>query len=133
MSLAILLAPFFQDDGGGIFAGLGIAYVCCIGILVVLMVASMWKIFEKAGQPGWAAIVPFYNVYVMQEVVGREVWWLAIWFFLSPVWTIVIALDLAKSFGKETVWAIGLIVLPFIFYPLLGFGDAQYQGPKQAF
>jgi hypothetical protein len=69
----------------------------------------------------------------MQEVVGREVWWLAIWFFLSPVWTIVIALDLAKSFGKETVWAIGLIVLPFIFYPLLGFGDAQYQGPKQAF
>jgi hypothetical protein len=69
----------------------------------------------------------------MQEIVGREIWWLAIAFFLGPVWWIVICLDLAKSFGKEMVWGIGLIVFPYIFYPLLGFGDAQYQGPKQAF
>lgn len=134
MSLAILLAPFFQDDGGGLIGGIGgIVGLCCGGIFLILMVASLWKVFVKAGQPGWAAIVPIYNAYVMQEIVGRETWWLAIYLFLGPVWAIVISLDLAKSFGKEIVWGIGLIVLPIVFYPLLGFGDAQYQGPKQAF
>lgn len=132
MSLATLLAPFFQDDGAGGFIGAFVG-LCCGGIIVILAVASMWKIFTKAGQPGWAAIVPFYNAYIMQQIVGRETWWLAIFFFLSPVWSIVISLDLAKSFGKEMVWGIGLIVFPYVFYPLLGFGDAQYQGPKQAF
>lgn len=134
MSLAILLAPFLQDDGGGALLGGGlIAYFCCFGIVWLLMIAAMWKIFVKAGQPGWAAIVPIYNNYVMQEIVGREAWWLAIAIFLGPIWWIVINLDLAKSFGKEMVWGIGLILLPVVFYPLLGFGDAQYQGPKQAF
>jgi hypothetical protein len=133
MSLA-LLAPFFQDDGGGA-AALGSSFVafCCVGIIALLMIASLWKIFVKAGQPGWAAIVPIYNSYIMQEMVGREVWWLAILIFLSPVWTIVISLDMAKSFGKDTLFAIGLILFPYIFYPLLGFGDAQYLGPKRAF
>jgi hypothetical protein len=133
MSLAILLSPFFQDDGGGAFLGASLAYICCVGIFAVVLIAAMWKIFVKAGQPGWAAIVPFYNAYVMQEIVGRETWWLAIYFFLPPVWAIVISLDLAVSFGKEMLWGIGLIVLPFIFYPLLGFGDAKYLGPKRAF
>lgn len=135
MSLALLLAPYFQQDDGGLFAGLGIAYVCCIGIFALIMIASLWKVFVKAGQPGWAAIVPIYNNYIMQEMVGREVWWLVFLFIpgLQFVWTIVIGLDMAKSFGKETLWGVGLILLPFIFYPLLGFGDAQYQGPKQAF
>lgn len=133
MSLAIQLAPFFQDDGSGAILGGTLVYLCCVGIVVLIMVASLWKVFVKAGQPGWAAIVPIYNSYILQEIVGREVWWLAILLIVSPVWSIVIGLDLAKSFGKDTLWGVGLIVLPFIFYPLLGFGDAQYQGPKQAF
>jgi hypothetical protein len=136
MSLAISLAPYFQQDDGGLFAGaFSIVGFCCAGIVLLLIVASFWKIFTKAGQPGWAAIVPIYNNYIMQEIVGREVWWLVFLFIpgLQFVWTIVIGLDLAKSFGKETLWGVGLILLPFIFYPLLGFGDAQYQGPKKAF
>lgn len=136
MSLAILLAPFFQqDDGGGLFAGLGIAYVCCLGIFALIMIAALWKVFEKAGQPGWAAIIPIYNSYIMLQIVGREIWWLVFLFIpgLNFIWAVVISLDIAKSFGKEIVWGLGLIILPFIFYPLLGFGDAQYQGPKQAF
>lgn len=135
MSLAILLAPFLQDDGGGAaLAGFAV-YFCCIGILLLVMVASWWKIFTKAGQPGWAAIVPIYNNYILQEIVGREVWWLVFLFIpgLNFIWLVVIGLDLAKSFGKETLWGVGLIVLPIVFYPLLAFGDAQYQGPKQAF
>lgn len=135
MSLAILLAPFFQqDDGlGALLGGSYLITLCCAGILVILLIASMWKIFTKAGQPGWAAVVPFYNAYVMQEIVGRETWWLAVYFFLGPVWAIVISLDLAKSFGKEMLWGLGLIVFPYVFYPLLGFGDAQYKGPMKAF
>ena len=132
MSLA-LLAPFFQDEGGGAAIATSFVTFCCVGIIALVMIAGLWKIFVKAGQPGWAAIVPFYNSYVMQEIVGREVWWLAILIFLGPVWTIVIALDMAKSFGKDTLFAIGLIVFPYIFYPLLGFGDAKYLGPMKAF
>jgi len=134
MSLVILLAPYFQDNGGGggsLIFSLGGA--CCGLIFAILMIAAWWKVFVKAGQPGWAAIVPFYNAYVLQEIVGREVWWLAIYFFLGPIWWIVICLDLAKSFGKEMLWAIGLIVFPYIFFPLLGFGDAQYKGAMKAF
>lgn len=135
MSLAILLAPYFQDDGSGAILGGTLVYLCCVGILLLLIVASFWKIFVKAGQPGWAAIIPIYNNYIMQQIVGREVWWLIFLFIpgLQIVWSIVIGLDLAKSFGKETLWGVGLILLPFIFYPLLAFGDAQYQGPKKAF
>ncbi|MFZ0544368.1 MAG: DUF5684 domain-containing protein [Candidatus Promineifilaceae bacterium] len=134
MSLAILLSPFFQDNGGGggaaIFSLVG---ACCGLIFAILLIASLWKVFVKAGQPGWAAIVPFYNAYVMQEIVGREIWWLAIFFFLSPIWSIVISLDIAKSFGKDMLYGVGLIVFPYIFYPLLGFGDAKYVGPQRIF
>jgi hypothetical protein len=135
MSLAIQLAPYFQDDGnGGAILG-SLLPLCCAGIVLLIVVAGLWKVFEKAGQPGWAAIIPIYSNYVMQQIVGREVWWLIFLFIpgLQIVWTIVIGLDMAKSFGKDTLWAIGLIILPVVFYPLLGFGDAQYLGPKKAF
>ena len=133
MSLAIQLAPYLQNDNGG-FIGAMVG-LCCGGIFLLIIVASMWKVFVKAGQPGWAAIIPFYNAYVMQEIVGREIWWLVLIFIpgLQFIWSIVISLDVAKSFGKEILWGIGLILFPYIFYPLLGFGDAQYQGPKRAF
>jgi hypothetical protein len=133
MSLAILLAPYFQDDGSGAILGGSLVYLCCVSIVLIVIVAAMWKVFTKAGQPGWAAIVPIYNAYVMQEIVGRETWWLVIFLLLSPVWSIVIALDMAKSFGKDTLFAIGLILFPYIFYPILGFSDAKYVGPMKAF
>jgi hypothetical protein len=136
MSLAILLAPYFQQDDGGAAALIGSLVPLCCGLIVLLVViAGLWKVFEKAGQPGWAAIIPIYNNYIMQQIVGRETWWLIFLFIpgLQIVWTIVIGLDMAKSFGKETLWAIGLILFPYVFYPLLGFGDSKYVGPMKAF
>ena len=102
--------------------------------LLVVIVAGFWKVFVKAGQPGWAAIIPIYNCYILLKIVGRPAWWLILLFIplVNFVIAILLAIDLAKSFGKSTGFAIGLLLLGFIFYPILGFGDATYQGPSAA-
>jgi hypothetical protein len=102
----------------------------CWAAFVILMVTAMWKVFSKAGQPGWAAIIPIYNVYVMCKVAGRPGWWLLL--MLIPAVNFVIAIilnvEIAKRFGRGVGFAIGMLFLPFIFWPILGFGSAQYQG-----
>jgi uncharacterized membrane protein YhaH (DUF805 family) len=100
--------------------------------LIVFEIASMWKVFAKAGKPGWAAIIPFYNTYVLLNIVGRPGWWLILFFipFVNIVMLIIVMLDLAKSFGKSGGFAVGLILLGIIFVPILGFGSAQYRGPS---
>jgi hypothetical protein len=100
-------------------------------IIVVGMIASMWKVFAKAGQPGWAAIVPIYNLIILLQISGKPSWWLVL--FLIPLVNfaalILVAISLAKSFGKTTGFGLGLAFLGFVFYPILGFGSAQYMGP----
>src|SRR6266566_1470050 len=78
---------------------------------------AMWKVFTKAGEPGWAAIIPIYNYVVLDRIAGRPGWWLLLWILLGPIAYIVISFDLAKRFGKGAGFAIGLILLPFIFWP----------------
>jgi hypothetical protein len=101
----------------------------------VLVIAGLWKIFSKAGQPGWGAIIPIYNIYLMLKVAGRPGWWLVL--FLIPIVNIIIslivAIDMAKSFGKGAGFGVvGLWLFTFVGYPMLGFGDARYQGPAAA-
>jgi hypothetical protein len=133
--LSILSSPVLQqDDTGGILALLtsGVGLFCSL-IFALLLIASLWRIFTKAGQPGWAAIIPIYNIYVLLQIVGRPGWWLILYFI--PVANFVVALlvsiDLAKSFGKSAAWG---VILLFVFnaigYLLLGFGDATYKGPS---
>ena len=114
--------------------GIGIIFWLIYLAFIIFVIASVWKVFEKAGQPGWAAIIPFYNFYVILKIVGRPGWWLIL--LLIPLVNFVIAIivyiDLAKSFGKSTGFGIGLVFLGFIFFPILGFGDAQYQGAVAA-
>ena len=99
--------------------------------IIVLMIVANWKIYEKAGKPGWAAIIPFYNIIVLLEIVGKPIWW--IFLFLIPVVNVVFGIWttnlLSKSFGKDEGFTVGLILLGLVFYPILGFGDAKYQGP----
>jgi hypothetical protein len=99
--------------------------------LVVLLIAGWWMIFTKAGEEGWKAIIPIYNVIVLLKIVGREWWWVLLMLipFVGFIIWIIVALDLAKSFGKGTGFAIGLILLPFIFALILGFGSDTYRGP----
>ena len=98
---------------------------------MILMIVGVWKIFTKAGQPGWASIIPIYNWYVWCKIVGRPGWWVLLLFipFVNFIVGIVLCIDLAKSFGKGVGFGIGLVLLPLIFCPILGFGSAQYQGP----
>jgi Family of unknown function (DUF5684) len=106
------------------------------GFLIgIIAIAGAWKVFTKAGQPGWAVLVPFYNAYVALKIVGRPGWWLLL--FLIPlvnfVIGLVIAVDMAKSFGQSA--GFGILMLFFlspIGYLILGFGDAQYRGPAAA-
>lgn len=97
--------------------------------IIVFLIAAMWKVFVKAGQPGWAAIVPIYNIYIMLQIAGRPGWWLLLMFvpFVSIVIGIIVSLDIARNFGKSTGFGIGLILLGPIFFPILGFGSATYQ------
>lgn len=100
-------------------------------VIVVLIIVSVWKIFVKAGKPGWAAIIPIYNVIVLLEIVGKPWWWLLL--MLIPVVNIIFAIWtvnlLSKSFGQGVGFTLGLIFLSFIFYPILGFGSYEYKGP----
>lgn len=105
---------------------------------VVFLIAAQWKVYEKAGQPGWAAIVPIYNIIVMLKIIGKPTWWLLLIIFplTAPIFGIWALNMLSKSFGKDEGFTIGLLILGFIFYPVLGFGSAQYIGPygdQQAF
>lgn len=118
-----------QESSGALFGGLALLLFFGLPLAFALVViAGQWKIFEKAGQPGWAAIIPIYNTWVLVvEVADRD----ALWFILSifvPFAIVVPMIDVAENFGKGTGYGLGLAFLPFIFYPLLGFSDARYQG-----
>ena len=99
--------------------------------LAVIAIAGMWKVFEKAGKPGWACLIPFYNTYTMLKIGGKPGWWLLLFFI--PVVNLVFAIwatnMISKSFGKDEGFTAGLVLLGFIFWPILGFGEAKYQGP----
>src|SRR5258708_357552 len=101
-----------------------IAIVCGLFALafVLVMIAALWKVFTKAGQPGWAAIIPIYNLVVLLNIVGKPLWWIIL--FMIPIANIYaifsVAIALAKSFGKSSGFGIGLVLLGIFFYPILG-------------
>jgi len=108
-------------------------FATIIALLVTLVViVAMWKVFTKAGQPGWASIIPIYNLYIWCKIVGRPAWWIILMLipFVNFIICIILCIDLAKSFGKGAGFGIGLALLGIIFFPILGFGSAQYQGPS---
>lgn len=100
--------------------------------LIVFAILTMWKMYRKANKPGWAAIVPIYNYVVLLEIVGRPVWWILLTFvpIVNIYIALVVALDLAKSFGKSTGFGIGNFFVPIITYPILAFSKgSHYAGP----
>ncbi|MGB4204015.1 MAG: DUF5684 domain-containing protein [Bacteroidales bacterium] len=106
-------------------------FILIILALIVLMIVSQWKIYTKANKPGWACLIPIYNIIVLLEIIGKPWWWILL--LLIPVVNLIFSIWmtnlLSKSFGKEVGFTIGLIFIPIIFIPILGLGDAKYKGP----
>jgi hypothetical protein len=111
-------------------AGMGMGVLLFYLLIIVISIAGMWAMFTKAGHPGWMAIVPFLNAYILLQIARRPGWWLILLLIpiVSLIIWIVVAFDIARLFGRGAGTAIGLILLPFVFMPILGFGSAQYEG-----
>ncbi|MEN9595326.1 MAG: hypothetical protein RLY23_1809 [Actinomycetota bacterium] len=120
------MAQIFGASGG---SGAGAILTLFFFAMIFVMIAAQWKVFTKAGQPGWACLIPILNLLVILKLVKRPMWWILL--FLIPivnfVTLLIVLVDLAKAFGKGIGFAIGLIILGPIFYLILGFGSATYQ------
>ena len=136
-NLLVLASALLQNDDLGLIASIFSTTVSCFcgGIIFIIVVIGLWKVFTKADEPGWAAIIPIYNYYVILKIVGRPWWWLLLMLIpiVNLIVSIIVAIDLAKSFGKDALYGIILLWLfSVIGYLILGFGDAEYQGPAAA-
>jgi hypothetical protein len=107
--------------------------IICL-IIVVLVIAGVWRTFSKAGQPGWAAIIPIYNTYVLTEVGGSGILWFILMLvpFVNIIAAFKVCIDVAKKFGKGTGFGVCLALFGFVCFPILGFGSATYQGAPAA-
>lgn len=126
----------YDAVGGGLLAGMGMGAILFYLAIIILYIAGLWKMFEKAGKPGWAAIVPIYNMIIIAEIVGKPIWW-GIVAALVPCVNIVFSVWLMnllmKSFGKEVpLWTILTLFFGFVTIPVIGFGSDRYIGPTAA-
>lgn len=122
-----------------------VVFLLVILIIAIFIIIAQWKMFKKGNQPGWAVLIPFYNQYIQCKMVGVNPWWILITVIASllssiPVlggllsaaisiyFAILLGVSTARAFGKDDAFAVGLILLPVVFYPILGFGKAEYKG-----
>jgi hypothetical protein len=112
----------------GAMAIISIVYLAVFALIIV----SMWKLFVKAGKPGWASIVPIYNSYQVTQIAGRPWWWLLLMLipFAGIVFAVIIVVDFVKSYGKSTGFALLALFLPFVAYPIMALDkNVVYRGP----
>jgi hypothetical protein len=129
MTISALL---LQDQTNGTAAALGGGVVLIIMLAVaVVFIIGLWKVFTKAGQPGWASIIPFYNAYILIQIAGRPGWWLLMLLipFVNLVFGLLLAIDIAKAFGQSAAFGVILLfLLGGVGYLVLGFGNYSYVG-----
>lgn len=129
----------------GAIAGLGVAFFLVIGLISILRIVAVWMVYEKAGEPGWAAIIPVYNAIILLKVAKMPwAWILLLIGLIIPfvnilvviavfvVFGVLVPINVAKNFGKDGGFAVGLIFLPVIFYCILAFGDAEYTAVEES-
>ena len=116
-----------MENGALLYSG--IYWVIYVGILALLL-AAMWKVFAKAGKPGWGAIIPIYNIVLLCDIADKPGWWVLLYFIplLNIVIGIIVPIGVARNFGKGSGFGLGLAFLSVIFYPILAFGSADYTG-----
>ena len=112
-----------------------LVYLGIIAVFFVLHIIAKWKIYTKAGEKGWASLIPFYTDYTQYKITWGEGWnFLYEWVTLPLVPVIIqiiTSVKLARSFGKSDGFAVGLIFLPTIFLYILAFGKSEYIGPTK--
>jgi|GEM_PF-660779 len=133
------------EADGNVSAGVAVFYVTYaqggaagainvgIALFVVAAIAlGQWMVFEKAGQPGWGALIPIYNFYLLVRISERPTWWLILYLIpiVNAIPLVLVPLAVARHFERSTLFGWGLILFGFVFYPILGFGSAQYSKPK---
>ena len=99
---------------------------------IIVMIAAIWKVFTKAGEPGWASLIPIYNAIVILKISGKPLWWIILMIipFVNFIIALLASIGLAKNFGNGGGFGVGLFLLGFIFFPILAFGDAKFVGQK---
>lgn len=121
-------ALLLGQDGGGSNLG-GLIYMGVMLVVMIGVIAGVWKTFAKAGKPGWGCLIPIYNIILLLEIAEKPLWWIIL--YLIPLVNIVVAIlisiEIATKFGKGAGFGLGLAFLGFIFFPILGFGDAKYK------
>ncbi len=124
-------AASYTSTSSGAATGVSMVIVIIYIAISVFYAITMWRVYEKAGQPGWAVIIPIYNAWVLLKIVGRPGWWIVLLFipFVNIVFSIIILNDLSKSFGHGGGFTVGLLFLSIIFFPILAFGNSRYLGP----
>jgi hypothetical protein len=126
MDFGYLLASSYPGAfiPGMLFSGFGLAMLAVVAVCVV----ANWKLYEKAGKEGWASIIPVYNLAVLLEIVKRPIWWVVLMFIpiVNIITIFIVSWDLAKAFGKDLAYGVGLFFLGIVFVPMLAFGDARY-------
>ena len=127
-TLALFAETTKMSDGAGAF------WLVIVVVLLVLYTVACWRVYEKARKPGWAAIIPIYNIYVLLKIIGRPTWWLLLYLvpFVNAIVHIIVSIDLATAFRKSAVFGVLWLWLFPVGYLVLGFGDAKYKGvPKR--
>jgi hypothetical protein len=136
--MTLVPALLLQDDSGlvagGLMAMIGSMMLVFLGIAVLFIIGG-WKVFAKAGQPGWAVIIPIFNIYILLKIIGRPAWWILLCLIplVNIAIAVIISIDLAKSFGQGAAFGLVLLfLLGGIGYLVLGFGNYRYLGPAGA-
>jgi hypothetical protein len=126
--VATALPAEIGSEMGLVFLGVGLLFL-------LILIAAFWKVFEKAGEAGWKSLIPLYNLYVLLRIAGCPGWWLLMFFLpvINIYFTVVMHIRLAAKFGKGALYGFALCFLGFIFFPLLGFGSAIYEGEEFTF
>lgn len=115
-----------ETSGDGISSLFGL-------IILVISIVIMWRFYNKAGRAGWASLIPIYNIYTLVKIAGRPGWWTILYFIplVNVVISIINSIDIAKAFGKSTLFGVvGLVLFSIIGYGILAFGDATYTQPN---
>lgn len=127
-----MLKIFAMEDNDSLLNFYGSDWATFGFVVFIFLLIAGWRVFEKAGKPGWAFLIPIYNIIVLLEIVGKPWWWLLLLIFVplgNFIWGIWMTNLLAKSFGKNEWFTVGLVFLTIIFFPILGFGNAEYKKP----